>query len=100
MEEKDYSNREIDAMFTALQNSLDRIENKILPEIIGHVKTTNGKVASIQRFKERTIGGVIVISIVVLPLLSWGLYQIANLDERIRTGISIELEKYEVRITN
>lgn len=85
-----YTDREIDNFHREIKEALSRIEEQ--------TKATNGAVARIQKWKERVTGASGVILIVVLPLLSWGLYQIANIDDKVEEGIFKELSKYSIEI--
>lgn len=86
----DYSNRELEHYFKDFGDTLKRIENQ--------TTATNGKVADIQRWRERTTGAAGVVLIVVVPLLAWGLYKVANIKDEIQRGVSAELSKYDVLI--
>ena len=90
MKTQEYSNREIDEMKEDIFRALGRIENQ--------TTKTNGSVADIQRWKERMMGALYVTLIVVMPLLSWGLYQITQIPEKVTHGIEIALESYQIYI--
>lgn len=60
--------------------------------------TTNGKVAEIQKWKERMMGGIYVIMIILLPILSWALYQISTIDQKVQNGVSTVLSnEYNIK---
>ena len=87
-----YSNRELDALHRNSDEKLDKI--------LGEVQDTNGKVAAIIRWKERSIGATKMAGyfavLVLLPLLSWALYQLVTIDDRIQ-GV---FNTYEVEVVN
>jgi hypothetical protein len=80
-----YSNREIDEFKGDVEKYLVRIETQ--------VTKTNGHVADIIRWKERWMGASYVILIIVIPILSWALYQLTTIDGKIKQGISQILEE-------
>lgn len=71
---------------------------EILERIESQTMTTNEKVTAIQKWREQMSGGIKVVLIVVVPLLSWALYQVSNIDHKVQTGISAELSKYDIEI--
>ncbi len=48
--------------------SMDAVLNKHLPEIRDQVKTTNGRVSSLEKYKYALGGGLTVVTVVVVPL--------------------------------
>ena len=87
-----YSKETVDAMHKESDGKLDKI--------LAEVQDTNGKVAAIIKWKERVIGatkmaGYFVV-LVLLPILSWALYQVVTIDDRIQ-GV---FNNYEVEVVN
>lgn len=70
----DYSNREIDRMFLEIQDALARIE--------GQTTKTNGRVSKLELWQSLVIGGLSVITIIVLPLLGYLFSQIIHVSAR------------------
>jgi len=89
MEEK-YTNREIDAYHRGVETKLD--------EILEQTTQTNGKVAEIQRWRERVTGATGVVVLILVPILGWGLWQLTKIDEKVQNGMSAELSKYEIEL--
>jgi hypothetical protein len=91
MEAEPYSNREIEGMFSGVHEKLD--------SILMQTTKTNGKVADIQRWRERANGMAVVLMIVTLPIISWALLKVADLEQTIRSeveySISATLSNYE-----
>lgn len=85
--EQPFKNREITQMFDEVTETLKRIETQ--------TTNTNGKVAEIQKWRERVNGGVLV-AVFVLPtfftVIGWMAYQITTFDKQIQEALSV----YEV----
>lgn len=64
----DYSKREIDRMFGEIRDSFSS-QNVVLNEIKTQVKTTNGRVSSLERWKFVVIGFCSCVTIILLPLV-------------------------------
>lgn len=89
---EDPTNREIMYEINDIQKKVEDINTKSLPEIKGMVKYTNGSVAEVIKWKERMTGGAYVVLIVVVPIMSWALYKLANLDHTIDDSIKKTLQ--------
>lgn len=89
-----YTNREIKEMFNDLKDGQDRIESQ--------VKLTNGRVTTLEKWRYTMVGGIAVLSMVVVPILGWSLYTLVNLQDKINiatsTAIAQVLSTYEVQI--
>lgn len=86
----DYTNREIDTIINGLSVRLDdRLteQDKTLARIETQTIKTNGSVASIQKWRERSMGGVIVAGILIIPILGWALTQLVGIDTKIQNDI-------------
>lgn len=59
----DYSNREIDRLFGEIKEQLDRIEHQ--------TTRTNGRVNKLENWRSVLIGGWTIVTLIVLPLLSY-----------------------------
>lgn len=92
-----FSNREIQTMFDSLKQTLDA-HTDVHTQILDHVKATNGKVAEIQKWRERMVGamwaGGILCTVVILPLLTWAILEVNSLDEQINTAVTQSFETY------
>lgn len=92
-----YSNREIDSFLKRQDEAhgefrvtLNRIEDQTI--------LTNGKITEIQKWRERVIGATGILTLILLPILTWGLWQITKMDEKIKIGVQEVLSAYEVEI--
>lgn len=92
MAPKPYSNREIDEKFEDIKNQLDRIEAQTMK--------TNGSVAGIMKWKERTTGGMYISVLLVVPILGWALFILANINQTVNvaatTAVRQEFQLYQL----
>lgn len=92
MADEPYTVRELDGKFLGVHEKLDAILKQTM--------ATNGKVADIQKWRERVMGyatAVIVVGgAVIMPLLGWGLYRLANIDAITRSVVADELSTYQI----
>lgn len=97
MTDTPFTNRELTTMFDSITKKLDDHAD-VHAQILEQVKTTNGKVAEIQRWRERMVGamwaGSVLFSLVIFPLIGWAIFEINSLDEKIANA----LDNYEIRI--
>lgn len=100
--EPSFSNREITAMFETITQKLDfhsssintKLDehNVVHGEILRETRATNGKVASIQRWREQMNGAIKVLAFIIptiFALLGWMSYEIIHIDDRIQEALSI-----------
>jgi hypothetical protein len=97
MTEQAYQNREIKAMFERLDEKLDN-HSKVHGLILDQTTATNGKVAEIQKWKERVMGGFYVASslgvTIILPLLIWAIVEVNDIENKIVKS----LNNYQIEI--
>lgn len=103
--EENYNKRELDLRFNDIRDNFGLI-NKKLDNIDKKVSDTNGKVADVLIWKakrnerERII--YILVGVLVLPVITWIITNIININQNIATevkkGVESELSKYEIEI--
>lgn len=83
-----YSNREIDEKWQDIANSLSRIEIQ--------TTTTNGRVKTLEKWMYLVMGGTGVLSLIVIPILSWALFTLVNIDSKVHAAVDEALSAYQV----
>jgi hypothetical protein len=68
MKDKDYSNREVDRMFSEIMASLSS-QDKVLVGLDKKVGETNGRVKALELWRMFLLGGLGVITSLVIPLV-------------------------------
>lgn len=117
MPEAPYQNREIKELFKAADDRADALHDKLmermgvfegnttdsLDRIETAVNLTNGKVADINRWRERANGGAIVagvfMTIIVMPILIWSVWVLVNINSIIHKSVDETLSAYNIRET-
>jgi len=83
-----------------LKNMIDNIEKKlddhakVHENIIDLIKELQSELRASNGWKNKFMGGLVIVTVVVLPLLSWGLYQIVHIDDKIDAALT---EAFEIQ---
>ena len=103
-----YPKQEMDLKLEAVNSKIDTSHREVMSELESHakvhtqlleqVKITNGQVSSLQLWKAGIVGGLSILTMVLLPILSWALYTIVTLDDRINEGVAQTLDGYEFEL--
>jgi len=95
------SDPKLDRFLTNLDNTIASLDEKldehteVHTKILAQTTATNGKIADIQKWRERMNGAVSVMIFIVptiLAFIGWMAYQITHFDDQIQQALSI----YEV----
>lgn len=76
-----YSNRELDEKFKNLDTLIrEKHDDTMIKvnEVIVQTTKTNGSVANLKKWQERSIGAGSVVLLVLIPILGWALLQISS----------------------
>lgn len=74
-----YTNRELDEKFKNLDTLIREKHDDTMVkvnEVIVQTTKTNGSVALLKKWQERSIGALTVLVLVVVPIMGWSLIQI------------------------
>jgi len=77
-----------------LKNMIDNIEKKlddharVHEDIIDLIKELQRELRESNGWKNKFMGALGVIVMIVLPLMSWALYQVVNIDDKIDQALS------------
>jgi len=92
-----------------IKEGFQRIEDKLTDHtkvheaILTQTTNTNGKVAEIQRWRERLMGGAAVaaffFTFVILPIVVWAVLTVRDIDTTVRTEIETAFDNYDFNIT-
>ena len=81
-----YSNRELREKWKDMEESL----NKILFQ----TTTTNGRVSRLENWRAFITGGMAVITVILIPILTWALYVLANIQGQGHSAVDDALSAY------
>lgn len=90
MADQPYSNREIDEFHKDVRNSLTRIEMQ--------TTATNGRVTRLEHWRFFMLGSISVLTIIVLPILAWALYTLANIQQTVHQSVDQALSAYNIQV--
>ena len=85
MKEEQYNNRELDGRFGELMKILDRIEQQTIK--------TNGRVSMLEQWKFIGMGATGILSLIVMPILAWALFTLANLEGIVHDAVDNTLKR-------
>lgn len=81
------TNKELEIMLESLREKLDE-HAKVHEKIINLIEGMRQEMRESNGWKNRFIGGLGVVIVVVLPLLSWALYEVSQIDDRIEESLA------------
>lgn len=114
MPEAPYANREIKELFNAQEERSNAFHDKLmermsvfesnttdsLDRIEAQTILTNGKVADLNKWRERVNGGAIAtgafMSVIVIPVLAWAILTLNTIDKTIHRSVDEALSAYEI----
>lgn len=94
-----YTNREIREKWHDISNGMSALSTNVaigFTEVKGKQDQTNGNVKNLQLWKAGLTGATSVLTLLIVPLLTWALYTLSSIDGKINKGVADALSAYEV----
>lgn len=85
-----YTNREIREKWHDISNDLQEIKNQ--------TTRTNGRVTTIERWQYMFMGGMGVLTVIVVPLLAWALFVLSNIQDNVHRSVDEALSAYDLSL--
>lgn len=92
-----YSNRELDQKFDQLTDAMAEMKEdimQVLERIEAQTTKTNGRVSKLEGWRAWITGGLAVSGIIILPLATYVLYEVANLHDTVQAAVQTALIPY------
>lgn len=93
----DHINDKLDGHTTVHTDILNRIDEGF-KQVNARQDVANGRTGKNELWINRAIGGLVVVSMVILPLLSWALYTLTNVNDEVLNAVRSELDSYQIEI--
>lgn len=87
-----FTNREITEMFGDVKQALGRIEEQTTKH--------NGRMSRLEEWKAYITGGLAVLMVIILPILTWALVALVNMPDQINEAVDNALAQYEIQNDN
>ena len=84
--DQEYSKREIDTFMKEIQDTLNLI--------LGQTSKTNGRVGSLENWRWFITGGLAIISVLIIPYLTWQFVRITDQLDNLTSTLSA----YDVKV--
>lgn len=85
-----YTNREIREKWHDIANKLQDIKLQ--------TTATNGRVTNLERWQYTFIGGISILTLIVVPLLAWALYVLSNINDTVHKSVDSALSAYDIQV--
>lgn len=96
---RNYSKRELDDKFKNIDTLIrEKHDDEMVKigEIIVQTTKTNGRVNKHDQLLNMILGALIILSIVIVPILGWGLATLVNIQSTITNSVQVALQAYNI----
>lgn len=112
MAERRYENREIDNFMKTINDSLAEMgkvaearDTVIRAEmqsgfsaVNARLDIGNGRTTKLEKWQYTIMGGLSILTIVVVPILGWALYVLVNIDATVHTAVTTAISVYTPQV--
>jgi hypothetical protein len=99
--EEPYTNREISREFELIHKSLKSVHDEMssgFTKVTSRQDVANGRTKTNELRIAMAMGGLAILGVTAVPLLSWALYTLVNIDSSVREVVTQELSHYEFEV--
>lgn len=97
----EFADAQLDTKITAVQESQTRdmanVKEK-LELILEQTTRHNGRMSKIEAWRNTMIGALAILTIIIVPLLTWSLSQIVGIDKKVQDGVRTAIGDYNLTL--
>lgn len=99
MAEKPYDKREIDLLHNSIIEKMTEHNKVTVQKLTSIEKQTtehNHRMTKIEKWQERMMGASVTFALIVMPILSWALWVLVNINEQVHSAVDDALSAYNI----
>lgn len=111
MVEARYKNREIDTFMEVIKKDLAEFRKDVetrdivqrgeiqsgFGAITARQDTQNGRISKMEKWQYSIMGGLSVITVIVIPILAWALFILVNINTQVHLAVDQALSAYNIQ---